>query len=252
MVFDCPDSGSILRNDSVAGSRTALVVVAAARLITPPPMFIGLVVRRLAARVAVSTSALLTIAGVQSGCSCRNSADEPATCGVAMLVPWNIAKPLPGTDDKTFTPGAQTSGLISSRLAGPRLEKPARKFWLFVSTSTTVAPFTVAFCPESARIAVRSCPIAVGSPATLLTTTTPAAPALCALRILVENVQVPWSSTTMLPAKGVPVTAVQALVAPEESVQFASGAVTAGLKLPKSPTAAPKVVEATVSKIPKK
>src|SRR2546430_7160606 len=27
MVFDCPDSGSILRNDSVAGSRTALVVV---------------------------------------------------------------------------------------------------------------------------------------------------------------------------------------------------------------------------------
>src|SRR5712691_1581403 len=240
MVFDCPDSGSILRNDSVAGSRTALVVVAAARLITPPPMFCGLVVPRLAARVAVSTSALLTIAGVQSGCSCRNSADEPATCGVAMLVPWNIAKPLPGTDDKTFTPGAHTSGLISSRLAGPRLERPARP---------TITPEIVGW------FGVPSFPIAVGSPATLFTTTTPTAPALCAFRIFVENVQAPRSSTTMLPAKGVPVTAAQALVAPAESaglLQFASGAATAGLKLPKSPTAAPKVVEATVSKIPKK
>src|SRR6266545_1487516 len=272
MVFDCPDSGSILRNDSVAGSRTALVVVAAARLITPPPMFCGLVVPRLAARVAVSTSALLTIAGVQSGCSCRNSADEPATCGVAMLVPWNIAKPLPGTDDKTFTPGAQTSGLISSRLAGPRLEKPASKFWLFVRNSMTVAPFAVAFCPASARIAARSsrptitpeivgwfavpsCPIAIGSPATLFTTTAPAAPALCAFRIFVENVQVPRSITTMLPAKGAPVTAAQALVAPAGSaglLQFASGAVTAGLKLPKSPTAALNVVAATMIGILKK
>src|SRR5258708_38170355 len=124
MVFDCPDSGSILRNDNVAGSRTALVVVAAARLMTPPPMFCGLVVRRLAARVAVSTSALLIIAGGQSGCSCRNRADEPPTCGVAMPVPWNMAKPLPGPDDSTFTPGAQTSGVISSSFVGPRLGKP--------------------------------------------------------------------------------------------------------------------------------
>src|SRR5207245_5991671 len=105
-----------------------------------------------------------------------------------------------GIRDATVT-GVQTCALpiLSSRLAGPRLEKPARKFWLFVSTSTTVAPFTVAFCPASARIAVRSarptitpeivgwfgvpsCPIAVGSPPTLFTTTTPTAPALCALR----------------------------------------------------------------------
>src|SRR6266851_542993 len=109
-----------------------------------------------------------------------------------MLVPWNMAKPLPGTDDRTFT---------------------------------------------------------LGSPATLFTTTAPTAPALCALRIFVENVQVPRSSTTMLPAKGVPVTATQALVAPAESaglLQFASGAVTAGLKLPKAPTAAPNVVAATM------
>ena len=83
-------------------------------------------------RCSRSSVSLLIVAGVQSGCSCRNSADEPATCGVATLVPWNMAKPLPGTDDKTFTPGAQTSGLMSSRLAGPRLENSARKFWLFV------------------------------------------------------------------------------------------------------------------------
>src|SRR5216684_769169 len=272
IVFDCPDSGSILRKDSVAGSSTALVAVAAARLITPPPMFCGLVVPSRASRVAVSTSALLTIAGVQSGCSCTSSADEPATCGVAMLVPWNISNPPCRTDEYTFTPGAQTSGLISSRLAGPRLEKPARKFWLFVRTSRSVAPFAVAFCPASARIAARSarptitpeivgwfavpsCAIAVGSPATLFTTTAPTAPALCALRIFVENVQVPRSSTTMLPAKGVPVTATQALVAPAESAglfQFARGAVTAGLKLPKSPTAAPNVVAATMIGTPKK
>src|SRR5258708_11113627 len=196
MVFDCPDSGSILRNDSVAGSRTALVVVAAARLITPPPMFCGLVVPRLAARVAVSTSALLTIAGVQSGCSCASSADEPATCGVAMLVPWNMAKRLPGTDDKTFTPGAQTSGLISSRLVGPRLEKPARKFWLFVRTSANDVPFAVALALVAAalRMAPRSfCasitadvagwtadpsfPIAARAPGALVTPPTAGAPA---------------------------------------------------------------------------
>jgi len=93
MVFDCPDSGSILRKDSVAGSSTAAVDDAAARLMTPPPMFCGFVVRSRASRVAVPTSAPFTCAGVQSGCSCRSSADDPATCGVAMLVPWNMAKP---------------------------------------------------------------------------------------------------------------------------------------------------------------
>src|SRR5947208_503994 len=62
MVLDFPVPGSILRNDSVAGSSVAETLVAAARFRTPPPMFIGLVVPRLAARVAVSTSALLIIA----------------------------------------------------------------------------------------------------------------------------------------------------------------------------------------------
>src|SRR5713101_6666558 len=99
MVLDFPVPGSILRNDSIAGSSVAETLVAAARFRTPPPMFIGLVVRRLAAWVAVSTSALLIIAGVQSGCSCRNNADEPATCGVAMLVPWNILNPPWGTEE---------------------------------------------------------------------------------------------------------------------------------------------------------
>src|SRR3989475_2744135 len=277
MVFDCPDSGSSWGNDGVAGSRPALVVVAAARLITPPPMFCGLVVPRLAARVALSTSALLTIAGVQSGWSCTSSADEPATCGVAMLVPWNMAKRLPRTDDKTFTPGAQTSGLISSRLAGPRLEKPARKFWLFVRTSANDVPFAVALALVAAALrmaprsfcasitaavagwsAVPSCPIAAGSPRAVFTTRTPKAPALRALRILVEKVQTPRAMTTIFPVCVPARTGVQAWgAAPAAAVgagavQVAGFAGIPGSKALKSPTAAPKVVAATITGIPKK
>jgi len=48
--------------------------------------------------------------------------------------------------------------------------------------------------------AVPSLPIAIGSPATLFTTSAPAAPAFCALRIFVENVHVPRSITTIWPA----------------------------------------------------
>jgi hypothetical protein len=47
--------------------------------------------------------------------------------------------------------------------------------------------------------AVPSDPIAVGSPATLLTTRTPTAPAVCAFLIFVENVQTPRSISAILP-----------------------------------------------------
>src|ERR1700704_6134715 len=86
--------------------------------------------------LAVLTSADLICCGDQSGCSCFSRAAEPATCGVAIEVPWKNAKQggleqeLIRIELYTFTPGATTSGLISARSfvpmnAGPLLEKPA-------------------------------------------------------------------------------------------------------------------------------
>ncbi len=40
---------------------------------------------------------------------------------------------------------------MSNRFVGPRLENPARKFWLFVRTSANAAPFAVALVLEAAR-----------------------------------------------------------------------------------------------------
>ena len=219
IVFDRPDSGSILRNESTDGLSDAVTVVAAARFTIPPPRFCGFDVPSAAGRAADVTSALFTMAGVQSGCSCSSSAAEPATWGVAMLVPENSANFPPRIDENTFTPGAVTSGLMSSRFAGPRLEKPARMlpFVVTISLSTLPSALAVVAAAAAARIAPRSeiasmtagivgwsavpsLPIAIGSPATLFTTSTPAAPAFCALRIFVENVHVPRSITTIWPA----------------------------------------------------
>src|SRR5712691_671282 len=105
---------------------------------------------------------------------------------------------------------------------------------------------------------VPSLAIELGSPATLLTTSTPTAPAFCALRILVVKVHTPRSITTILPAWVPAAIAVQARVAALGSVaaaklfQFASVALTAGLNGLKSPTAAWNVFEAAVTGIPKK
>src|SRR5215208_3964673 len=72
-------------------------------------------------------SADLTCATVQVGCACLSSAAAPATCGEAMLVPLNSAKPFCGTEERTLTPGAVTSGLSSSEYGvGPIDEKLAR------------------------------------------------------------------------------------------------------------------------------
>src|SRR5437867_756980 len=71
-------------------------------------------------------SADLICATVQFWCSCFRSAAEPATCGDAMLVPLNSAKPFFGTDETTATPGAVTSGFSCSEYGvGPIDEKPA-------------------------------------------------------------------------------------------------------------------------------
>ena len=82
----------------------------------------------------VRTSADLTCATVQVGWRCLSSAAAPATCGDAMLVPLN-AGPRPsraGTDERTSTPGAATSGFSCSEIGvGPpeeKLDDPAVDF----------------------------------------------------------------------------------------------------------------------------
>lgn len=90
----CPFPGA-----PVAGlvSRVAVTWDAAAKSILPAPRFIGLergepLEELLTGRWAEFTRADLTCSGDQSGCSCMRRAAEPATCGVAMLVPWKKAK----------------------------------------------------------------------------------------------------------------------------------------------------------------
>src|SRR6267142_2932892 len=84
------------------------------------------------------TSADLICAGVQSLCSCRSTAAEPAMCGVDIEVPWKNAQPEPSPGQptglpthvielRTFTPTDVTSGLTAkSTFVWPWLLKPAR------------------------------------------------------------------------------------------------------------------------------
>src|SRR2546429_9857495 len=80
----------------------------------------------------------LDCAGVQSLCSCRSTAAEPAMCGVDIEVPWKNAQPEPSPGQpaglpthvielRTFTPTDVTSGLTAkSTFVGPWPLKPAR------------------------------------------------------------------------------------------------------------------------------
>src|SRR5918996_2502852 len=83
---------------------------------------------------AVFTIAERTSAAVQSECWSMTTAAVPATCGVAIDVPWKNAQQdgsvcsqaHPGCELRTFTPGATTSGLTRNFTSvGPWLEKPA-------------------------------------------------------------------------------------------------------------------------------
>ena len=80
----------------LTGSRVTGVAWARARSIRPPPRASTpgsreAVKGSLTTRAAVLTRADLTSAGDQSGWSWRSTAAAPATWGVAMLVPWNMA-----------------------------------------------------------------------------------------------------------------------------------------------------------------
>src|SRR5205823_10249774 len=208
------------------------------------------------------TSADLTCAGDQEESRFRSTAADPAMCGVDIDVPLKKAHPVPSPGQvsglpthvielRTFTPTEVTSGLTAKSTAvGPWLLKPARISWLAVMNS-----WNVATADASGGLAARSAapsflPIitagkssppppslamAVGSPATLLITSTPMAPAAIALRTFVLNVQPPRSMIARLPeAPGS--TLVQLVLCVSKRVYDAVGS--AG----KSPTAAPIVV----------
>src|SRR5581483_1726385 len=75
---------------------------------------------------AVDSSADLICSTVHVGWRCMRTAAAPATCGDAMLVPLHDAQSVFGIDERTFTPGAVTSGFISSETGvGPLDEKSA-------------------------------------------------------------------------------------------------------------------------------
>src|SRR6266540_3118263 len=124
--------------------------------------------------------------------------------------------PEQGTELRTFTPTEVRSGLMArSTFVGPWLLKPARMSAFGVMNSLNDAMAEAVVAPDARNAAPSAIPImtagrssppkpslaiAVGSPATLLTTTTAVAPAAIALRTFVLNVQVPRLTMTSLPA----------------------------------------------------
>src|SRR5215213_185761 len=100
---------------------------------------------------------------------------------------------------------------------------------------------------------VPSWAIAVGSPATLLTTTTATAPAACALLIFMENVQAPRERTAIIPARLLAGSELQAVPSPPtEPVTTPRGAVRSALTVVKSPDANPIVVALKLNGAPTK
>ncbi len=94
---------------------------------------------------AVDISADFTCRGVHPGCSCRSSAAEPDTCGVAMLVPSKTANGEPANsgsvDESTWPPGAARSGLRScAKAVGPADEKLVTTPPRPVASSSGVVP----------------------------------------------------------------------------------------------------------------
>src|SRR4029077_11027914 len=231
MFSDTGRPAVILPKLAETGSIHVVPSAATPRFSRPVPCAVGPtscvpVTESLITRSARLTSADLICSGDQVECKPLSTAADPAMCGVDMDVPWKKAQPLPSPGQpgplptqviemSTLTPTEVTSGLIAtSTFVGPWLLKPARMSLFAVMNS-----WNVAVVDASGGFAVRSAapsflPIitagrlsppppsfamALGSPATLLMTTTPIAPAAIALRTFVLNVQPPRLTTTTLP-----------------------------------------------------
>src|SRR4029077_14409991 len=149
-------------------------------------------------------------------------------CGVDMEVPLKKAQPEPSPGQvlglpthvielRTFTPTEVRSGLTArSTFVGPWLLKPARMSLLAVINSLNTALADAVVAPEARSAAPSFLPImtagrlspkpavramAVGSPATLLTTTPPTAPAAFALATFSLKVHAPRLTIASLPVR---------------------------------------------------
>src|SRR6476646_8373029 len=211
------------------GSIHVVASAATERFSRPAPCAVGPmsckpVAASLTTKSARFTSADLICPGVQSLCSCKSTAAEPAICGVDIDVPLRKAQGEPPQSTKsvltqelrTFTPTEVRSGLAAkSTLVGPWLLKPARmslfasvmNSWKVATAEAVVAPDARNAAPSflliitagmsSSNPAVLA--IALGSPATLLMMTTATAPAAFALAIFWLKVHVPRSISASLP-----------------------------------------------------
>src|SRR5919198_1168167 len=216
---------------AATGSIHVVASAATERFSRPAPCAVGPtscvpVTASVITKSAWLTSADLTCAGDQDGLRLSSTAADPAMCGVDMEVPLKKAQPVPSPGQvsglpthvmelRTLTPTEVKSGFTAKSTAvGPWLLKPARISWLGVMNSWNVASADAVVAPDARRSAPSFLPImtagrssppspslamAVGSPATLLITTTPTAPAAIALRTLVLKVHVPRSTITSLP-----------------------------------------------------
>src|ERR687885_327881 len=92
----------------------------------------------------------------------------------------------------------------------------------------------------------------MGSPATLLTTMTAAAPAFCALRILDENVQLPRLTRAILPVSDPAGSALHARLSDVPERTAWSSAVKFDETTAKAPVAAPTVLPPAVTGAPTK
>ena len=179
-------------------------------------------------RTAVFTIAERTSADVQSGCWSITTAADPATCGVAIDVPWKNAQHdgvvcthvharLRAEDvharsdhvrlDAELHIGRSHAGeaghdVVVRASGSTRARRGSSSSCRRPSPSARARPRARPCRPEpSAGSASPSDAIAVGSPATLLTTSTAAAPASCAFRIFSENVQTPREISAISPVR---------------------------------------------------
>src|SRR5687767_14952907 len=194
---------------------------------------------------AVFISASFTWVGVQSGWAWRRRTAAPATCGAAIDVPLNDPYPVAltsnGTAATTEVPGAETSGLISRSVVGPR-ELPPETCGPALKFSTTMnglARMILPFACDTVKLGTASAAV-LNSPAALFEMINAAAPAAAAWLPLLTKVASspaapPRDASTNLPATLFPAYAAGVLPKPTSTTASGSPSNAAGSGAPYVP-----------------